>query len=239
MAAGVALAFALALLRRFLQRRRPYQLLWAIALSMYAVASLAVAFGSLNGWSRTGFKVYWLFGAVLNVPFLAAGELELLFKNRTVHLVLDVVLVFLTAYAIAVLRDAVFDPQALAQDLPSGKHVFGDGSPAHRLPQLISIPSYLVLVGGALWSAWRMRGRPELKDRFVGTLLIAIGATIIAGFGSTFAALGDLALFSVSLLAGITVMFWGFLRASRRAGPSAEAEADAVAGRPRDPTAQG
>jgi hypothetical protein len=81
--------------------------------------------------------------------------------------------------------------------------VFGDGTPAHRLPQLISIPSYLILIVGALWSARRMRGRPELKDRFVGTLLIALGATVIAGFGSTFAALGKLPLFSVSLLAGI------------------------------------
>ncbi len=59
-----------------------------------------------------------------------------------------------------------------------------------------------------------MRGRPELRDRFVGTLLIVLGATIIAGFGSAFAALGDLAPFSVTLLAGISVMFWGFLRAS-------------------------
>ena len=55
---------------------------------------------------------------------------------------------------------------------------------------------------GALWSAWRMRGRPELKDRFIGTLLIVLGATIIAGFGSAFAALGDLAPFSVALLVG-------------------------------------
>jgi hypothetical protein len=182
---------------------------------MYAAASLAVAIGALNGWSRLSFEVYWLFGAVLNVPFLAAGELQLLVRNRTVELALDVVLVFLVAYSISVVRGAVYDAHALAQQLPSGKHVFGNGTPAHRLPQLISIPSYLVLVGGASWSAWRMRGRPELKDRFVGTLLIAIGATIIAGFGSTFAALGELPLFSISLLAGIAVMFWGFLRASK------------------------
>lgn len=214
-AAVVALVFSGSLVRQFLQRRHPYQLLWAIALLMYAVASLAVMFGALNGWSRTAFEIFWLFGAVLNVPFLAAGELQLLIRNRTVHLIVYAALVFVTAYAIAVLRDAMFDARALAQDLPSGKHVFGDGSPAHRLPQLISIPSYVILVGGALWSAWKMRGRPELKDRFVGTLLIAIGATIIAGFGSTFAALGKLPLFSVSLLAGIVVMFWGFLRASR------------------------
>ena len=127
---------------------------------------------------------------------------------------------------------AAYDAARARQQLPSGKHVFGDGSPAHRLPQLISIPSYLVLVGGALWSAWRMRGRPELKDRFVGTLLIAIGATIIAGFGSTFAALGKLPLFSVSLLAGIVVMFWGFLRASKPTPASEPAAADAPDLRP-------
>ena len=39
-------------------------------------ASLAVAIGALNGWTRLEFEVYWLFGAVLNVPFLAAGELH-------------------------------------------------------------------------------------------------------------------------------------------------------------------
>jgi uncharacterized membrane protein (UPF0136 family) len=202
------------LARQYLQRRRSYQLLWAIALLMYAVASLAVAIGALNGWGRLAFEVYWVFGAVLNVPFLAAGELQLLVRNRTVELALDVVLVFLVAYSISVVRGAAYDAIALTQHLPSGKHVFGDGTPAHRLPQLISIPSYLVLVGGALWSAWRMRGRPELKERFAGTLLIAVGATIIAGFGSTFAALGKLPLFSGSLLTGIAVMFWGFLRAS-------------------------
>ncbi len=227
-AAVVAGVFAALLTKQYLQRRRSYQLLWAIALLMYGVASLAVAIGALNGWSRFSFEVYWVFGAVLNVPFLAAGELQLLIRNRTVEVVIDVVLVFLTAYAISVTRGAVYDAQALAQQLPSGKHVFGAGTPAHQLPQLISIPSYLILVIGALWSAWRMRGRPELKDRFIGTLLIVVGATIIAGFGSAFAALGDLAPFSVALLVGISVMFWGFLRASVPVSvPAAEPVTDA------------
>jgi lipopolysaccharide export LptBFGC system permease protein LptF len=62
-----------------------------------------------------------------------------------------------------------------------------------------------------------LRGRPELRDRFLGTLLIAFGATIIAGFGSAFAALGHLAPFSISLLVGIALMFIGFLRATRTA----------------------
>ena len=220
LAAVVAFAFAGLLARQYVQRRRSFQLLWAIALLMYAAASVAVAIGALNGWTRLEFQVYWIFGAVLNVPFLAAGELQLLVHNRTFELALDVVLVFLVAYSISVVRGAAYDSLALTQELPSGRHVFGVGTPAHRLPQWISIPSYLILVVGALWSAWRMRGRPELKDRFMGTLLIVLGATIIAGFGSAFAAAGELAPFSISLLIGIAVMFWGFLRASRATTPA-------------------
>ena len=216
-AALVAVLFSAALVRRYVARRRSYEVIWALALLMYAAASLAVAFGVANGWTSGEFRVYWALGAVLNVPFLAQGELDLLIPRRGVRWALYVLLAFITAYTIAVVRTAEIDTAALAQDLPSGKEVFGDGTAAYRLPQLIAIPAYLVLVGGTLWSAWRMRGRPELRDRFWGTLLIAFGATIIAGFGSAFAALGHLAPFSISLLVGIVVMFIGFLRATRTA----------------------
>jgi hypothetical protein len=212
----VALVFATLLLRQFARRRRSYQALWAVAMLFYAGASLCVALGAANGWTSGEFRVYWALGAVLNVPFLAQGELDLLVRNRTVRSALYVLLAFVTAYTVARVRTALVDEAALAEDLPSGKEVFGDGSPAHRLPQLISIPAYLVLVGGALWSAWRMRSRPDLRDRFWGTLSIALGATVIAGFGSAFAALGHLLPFSVSLLVGIAIMFWGFLRSSRQ-----------------------
>jgi hypothetical protein len=215
-AAMVATAFAIALGRRFVQRRRSYEAFWAVALLMYAGASLAVVFGTAGGWTSGEFRVYWVLGAVLNVPFLAQGELDLLIRAPAVRWVLYVLLAFITAYTIAVVRTAEVHAAALAEDLPSGKDVFGDGTAAHRLPQLIAIPAYLILVGGALWSAWRMRGRPELRDRFWGTLMIALGATVIAGFGSAFAALWYLVPFSLSLLVGITVMFLGFVRAARQ-----------------------
>ncbi len=142
--------------------------------------------------------------------------------------VVGLALIFVVAYTLAVLAGASYDLVALAERLPSGKEVFGDGAPAHRLPQLISIPSYLILVGGALWSAWKMRGHPELRDRFLGTLLVVLGASITAVGGSAFAALGKLPQFSVTLLAGIAVMYWGFLRASRRVEPAASVAAEPV-----------
>jgi hypothetical protein len=216
-AALVAVLFSAALVRRYAARRQSYEVIWALALLMYAAASLAVAFGVANGWTSGEFRIYWALGAVLNVPFLAQGELDLLIPGRVVRWALYVLLAFISAYTIAVVRTAEIHTAALTQDLPSGKEVFGDGTAAYRLPQLIAIPAYLVLVGGTLWSAWRLRGRPELRDRFLGTLLIAFGATIIAGFGSAFAALGHLAPFSISLLVGIALMFIGFLRATRTA----------------------
>ncbi len=213
-AAVVAFVFAVSLGRQYLQRRRLYQLLWMLALVQFGVASLAVVAGVANGWSRVEFEVYWALGAVLNVPFLAAGEIVLLFRQKWVEWAVWLVLVFSVAYTIAVLRAADPNTAALAEQLPSGKEVFGGGTAAHALPQLFSYPAYFILLAGTAWSAWKMRGHPELKDRFVGTLLIAVGATIVAG-GATFAAFGILPGFVATLVIGIATMFWGFLRASR------------------------
>lgn len=220
-AALVAFAFAVALGRRFVERRRAHLALWCAALALYGAASAAVAAGVASGWTRPLFEAYWILGAVLNVPLLAAGEVKLLARGPILDAAVWIVLAFVTAYTVAVTRGAAVDPIALTGSLPSGKEVFGDGSEAHRLPQLISIPSYLVLVVGATWSAFRIRGRPELRDRFVGTLLIVLGASITAVAGSAFAAAGNATAFSLALLAGVAVMFAGFLRATRVPAASA------------------
>lgn len=229
-AAAVAAAFSGLVAKQYLARRRPYQLAWVLALAMYAAASLAVVFGMTGGWTPREFQLYWALGAVLNVPFLAGGELMLLVRSPRVQAACWIVLVFVAAYTVSVLRGATFDAAALAEDLPSGRGVFGEGSSAQRLPQLISTPSYLVLVAGVLWSAWRLRGRPELRDRFIGTMLIALGATMIAGFGSYFAFNGRAAAFSAALATGIAVMFVGFLRAGRQAPIPAPAASSGAAG---------
>lgn len=219
-AAAVAFAFAALLAREFAKRRRPFQAVWTLALLMYAVASMAMFFGVLSGWSTAEFRVYWLFGAVLNVPYLFLGELYLLVRRRAVVDGLLIVLIFLTAFAASRVGNASIRSKALAGDLPLGKDVFGDGTMSHRLAQYFAYPAFILLVVACLWSAWRMRGRPELRDRFAGTLLVAIGATIVAIGSGVGAGLDVVPVFSIGLLAGIAVMFWGFLRASRLSAPA-------------------
>src|SRR5207247_8252888 len=157
-------------------------------------------------------RVYWLFGAILNVQFLMMGELYLLIKRRTITDLVLVILLFLSAFATSQVRTASLNVDALTKDLPLGKDVFGDGALPYRLAQLYAYPAYVLLVAGCLWSAWRMRGRVELVDRFFGTLGIAAGATIVAIASGVGAGLDIVALFSVGRAPGIDHMVRGVLR---------------------------
>jgi hypothetical protein len=212
----IALAFAAALTRQFLARRRTYLALWSIALLMYAAASFAMFLGVLDGWTTGEYRVYWLLGAVLNVPYLAVGEVYLLVRNRAATGALLVLLLFATAFAIARVRTGRIDPVALANDLPLGKDAFAYDTLPYRLSQLYAYPAYAVLLLGAGWSVWWMRAVPRARDRMIGTALIAGGATVVAIGSGVGAGLDVVPVFSIGLLGGIAIMFWGFLRASRR-----------------------
>ncbi len=216
LAFAVALYFSIQLIRRFAARRREFEGAWAIALLMYAVASLAMFGGVVDDWSAAEFRTYWLLGAVLNVPFLFLGEVYLLAKRRSVAHALFVLLVLGSAFAAYRILTAPLNEPPLDRSLPLGKEVFGDNSVPYRLAQYYSFTAYFLLLGGLMWSAISMGRRPDLRSRTAGVLLIAAGATIVAigsGIGAGFRLV---ALFSFSLAAGVAVMYWGFVKTTAR-----------------------
>jgi hypothetical protein len=219
LAAGViALWFAVQLGRRFAGRRRPHEGVWTLALVMYGLASLAMFYGVVDRWSPGEFRVFWLFGAVLTVPFLFAGEMYLLAPRPAAHVVLGL-LAGGGIYAGLEVWGAGIHLAQLSRSLPLGKDVFGDNSAPYRLAQFFSWPAYLLLLGGLVWSAYKMGGKPALRDRTAGTLGIALGATIVAIGSGVGAGFHIVPLFSVSLAVGVAVMYWGFVRATRAVSP--------------------
>ena len=78
----VSSLFAQAMLVRSTQGHRPEHRAWAVALGMFALASAALATGTSTGWDRGTFRVFYLLGAVVNVPWLAAGTVFLLASER-------------------------------------------------------------------------------------------------------------------------------------------------------------
>jgi hypothetical protein len=215
LAAVIALVFGIHLLIRAGRRRSWAEAVWAVAMLMFAAASTALALGVLDVWSATEFRVYWLFGAVLNVPYLGVGEIYLLARRPWVgHLALAVVLLA-TAWASAEVRSASLDVEVLrSEEFFTGRDVLGAEAPSRTLALVYSYAGTAALVLGILWSATAMRGSPEARRRFWGVLLIALGALVVAG-GSAFAAAGTFAGFSVTLATGVAIMYSGFLVATR------------------------
>lgn len=222
-AALVSTTFAFLLGRQWAERRRPHQLAWTAALAMFAVATLATAQGVRLGWTPGLFRTYYLFGAMINVPFLAAGTVELLAKRRwTGHLFAALVLVA-AAYGAVAMASAHLDAAVLegVRGIPEARFVITGGALTRTLSRYYSYASFTIVVLGALWSALRLsrqRGGPNaahLRRLAAGNLLIAAGTFVVAaasiavrlGRGSEVAML-----FSVGLLAGISLMFSGFLR---------------------------
>jgi hypothetical protein len=215
LAAMIAFAFGVHLLVRSARRRTMFEAVWGVAMLMFAVASGALVLGVLDGWSTAEFRVYWLFGAVLNVPYLALGEIYLLVRNpRLPHVFLALLLVA-TVFAAAEVRTAPLHVSVLrTEEFFAGRDVLGVDALARTLALAYSYAGTAVLVLGILWSAIGMRGRPELRNRFYGILLVAFGSLVVAG-GAAFAAAGSFPGFSLTLAAGIGLMYWGFLKSSR------------------------
>ena len=216
LAAAISLAFAGALVRRLATKWRLYEAVWAVALLMYAGASLAAAVGVANGWTTNEYRLYWLLGAVLNVPFLAVGEAYLLFRRRMYAHALLVALVALSVVAAVIVWTSSVNTAELTKALPLGN----DAWRVSRLPyhlRWLSWIGYVALVAGLVWSARVMGSNPQLRSRTAGVLVIALGATVVAIGSGVGAGLNVVPLFAIGLALGIAVMFWGFILSSRPA----------------------
>ena len=208
----IAGVFATALWRQYRARRRDHALAWAVSLALFAGGALAIAGGIAFGWSRATFGTYWLTGALLTVPFLAVGQLQLMVPKLTA--LWWTVAGLYTAWAIFTLLSSPPDPAVLAAvdargGLPRGAEVFGQEALTIRLLRFSNIIAVVPLVG-SIWSGWRTR-------RW-GVLLIGVGVAVA---GASFSAIrlvegdGQATLTALFLLVGVALMYGGFLAAGR------------------------
>lgn len=220
----VALAFSLSTFDRWLRRRRPHDGAWSFSLFLFAAGSLALWWAQARGWSVASFRWFFLFGAVLNVPWLALGTVYLLFGN-TIGYRAKLWLIGLSGAAVGVVLIAPMSPIRLAaSELPRGSELFGV---APRVFAAVgSGVAALVIIGGALWSIARVvSGRlPALSEaqrpvanfrrHALSNTLIAVGTLVLSASGTLAGRLGEDRAFVVTLLVGVVILFGGFLVAS-------------------------
>ena len=204
LSAVVSAVFAGVLALRYARRRRPHQLVWTIGLAMFTLAAAAGVLARSGGATEAEYRLFYLFGAILNVPWLALGTTYLL-APRAARWALWGLLAFTALASVAVFAS----PVDLSAAADTGKGF--DRAPLPRiLAGLGSGLGSLVLVAGALWSAWRfLRARHEGR-RALANVIIAAGV-LVAAAGGTAAFTGASGVVEWTNLAGVSLIFVGFL----------------------------
>lgn len=218
LATVVSAAFSTTLWVQYRNRPRPFLLAWAIALAFYAIAALTEVLGAANGWSPALYRTYYFFGGIILVGLLALGEVYLLApRYRSLALT---ILVVLGAIGLAGILGASLDMAKLqTHEVPNADTIRAQGGIfdilAIAMAILINTVGTIILIAGALWSAYAGWRRGGAGSRVLAMVLIAVGAFIVAGASSLTRVFHVYEVFYVGQAIGVLVMFGGFLMTQR------------------------
>jgi hypothetical protein len=211
----VALIFAALLARQYIQRKRPHQLLWAASMVLFALTSL-IEFSmdpNVLGPNISIFRIYFIAAATL-VGLLGAGTVYLLAHKRFAQFFLGVIIILslglLITGLLAPIDSTVFN-DSFAISLVNGIANASASYPFYVqiFAMLLDIVGSIFLIGGALYSFVRDRSR-------MYNLLIAAGGALPALGGALLGIFNDPSVFFESTLAGIILLFIGFLLSTSR-----------------------
>jgi len=213
-AAIVATGFFVELLVGHLRRPRPQVAAWSAAMFMYAAATWALLAGLQWGWSDVSFRVFYWFGAITTVVFLALGAVYLVLGSK----VGGVLLIVFSAFA-AGAGAATFGAPPVAplptSGVPAGSDLFAapESLASPRLWAVVgNVVGTVLLIGLAVYTIVRFWGR---RRRLVQGNLLIVAGTLAPAVGGSLTALGEGSALALSLLIGAILLWAGFRVAGR------------------------
>jgi heme/copper-type cytochrome/quinol oxidase subunit 1 len=215
-AAAISGTAAAVMLHRQRQRARAHELAWAAAFSLFALAAGSKVAADQFGWSSVLVKFYYVAGATLVVGWLALGTWLLVVRRPILRQAGVWTMLALSGFAAGSISGTPVDQARLASE---GWHALEKPLPLTALTLGLNAGGTVILVGGALWSAWVFRRRGLMRKRMQGCLLLAVGALIVA-LGGTLTRLGSEQYFYIAMSIGVGLMFWGYLKTIRPSSPS-------------------
>ena len=204
LAALAAAAFAADLWLDYRKRSRPHIAAFATGMTMFAVATTAFYLGLSFGWTGPLYRTFYVFGAILNIPFLALGSMFLVVGKRSGH-TMAVFLGALTAISVTLTTTVAFANHLPMSGVPHDVFAGGFG------PRLFAIiggaSGSTILVVLALVSVFRFWRK---NRRIVWGNLLIVAGTLAAASGGTGLALGEESAFALSLLTAVTLIWAGY-----------------------------
>ncbi|HMA36136.1 MAG TPA: hypothetical protein VKY74_16890 [Chloroflexia bacterium] len=217
MIVGFALAIVILAHYAAAPARRVHELVWGISFWMFGLGALAEVVGDLIGWHDLLARVYYISGAILAVAYLGLGEAILLWPGRAARVSMIVGAAF-TVITVVALLAAPLDASVLHSDVP-WRAVAAKGSLPAILAGLSNSIGTLLIVGGALYSAWVFWRKGIQRNRMIGCVLLAVGTLVVATGGVLAGWLNQHAWLYPPMALGVAIMFVGYLQTTRAPAP--------------------
>ena len=208
LAALAATFFATDLWLDYRRRPRPHIVAYAVGMTMFAIATWAFFTGITFGWTGFVYRTFYLFGAILNIPFLALGSMFLVVGKRSGN-VMAIALGAFTAISVTLTATVPFVKPLPESGVPHDVFATGFG------PRLFAIiggaMGATILIALSLVSIFRFWRK---NRRIVWGNLLIVGGTLAAAWGGTGLALGESSAFAISLLIAVSLIWAGYRVAS-------------------------
>jgi hypothetical protein len=203
----VAAFFAATLFVRY--RRRgggPHLMWWGIGMVTYGLGTMTESLTTVFGWHPFVFRIWYITGAFLGGYPLAQGSIYLLMNRRFADLSARVVPTLILIASVLVFLAPLNVSLAEAHRL-SGRVI--EWRFVRLISPFLNLYSLLFLAGGAAVSAARYRRSTGARGRYVGNILIAVGA-LLPGIGGTFTRAGYVEVLYVTELVGLALIYAGY-----------------------------
>src|SRR6266704_907516 len=190
----------------YLARKSPYLLWWTLGVATFGAGTLTESINAIFGWSEWNTKIWYIVGALLGGYPLAQGTIYLLMKKRFADISAVVCSAIIVVAAVCVLLSPIEIPAGF-DDRLTGR-VLG-WQWVRGFSPFINLYAFIFLFGGAVYSAIQYFANERGRSRFLGNILIAIGA-LLPGIGGTFTRFGYVEVLYITELIGLTFIYFGY-----------------------------
>jgi hypothetical protein len=184
----------------------PYLLWWTLGVLTFGMGTLTESINAIFGWSPWNTKIWYIVGALLGGYPLAQGTIYLLMNRRFADISAAVCTAVIVIGAVCVLLSPVAVPDGFDYRLTGRVFTW---QWVRAFSPFLNTYAVIFLLGGAVWSAIKYFSIVEGRTRFLGNILIAIGA-FLPGVGGTFTRFGYVEVLYITELIGLTFIYFGY-----------------------------
>jgi hypothetical protein len=190
----------------YLSKRSPYLLWWTLGVLTFGLGTLTESINAIFGWSEWNTKIWYVVGAMLGGYPMAQGTIYLLMNKRFADISAVVCSAVIVVAAVCVLLSPIKIPEDFDYRLWGGVL---EWQWIRRFSLFINPYALIFLFGGAVYSAIQYFGKDRGRARFLGNILIAIGA-LLPGIGGISTRFGYVEVLYVTELIGLTFIYFGY-----------------------------